>query len=572
MWFRRVCFALAPLALILLVAECSLRLWGDQEDADRTVSWCREHALNQPPFFPARTAGDETSVHVPKVEAHPTPFSSEKPADVRRIFAFGGSAVHGFGFTRAGAWPAHLEGMLAGAWDEAGVEVINAGVIAWSSQQVLALVKDVVENHEPDALLIYSGNNELLEWFDARRYLPPDSLSRWLQGVRWSRRLRALRLYRWLDSWIGSGREGGKSLGHWGQTEFTDDEELPWSQRARLSPEVQDFADEAFRHHLERILEIAGRAGVPVVLSTVAVNETEAPAEFEFGDPEPVELVELLEEAKTTWDRGEQDQARDLFERARTAWPEAITHYRWGLALRELGEAQEAREHFRLAIELDENPHRTTPNRNAVLRSLSGTAGGFVDVEARLSALSEDGIIDTSLIYDYCHPTPLVHEEIARGFAEELLQIWPGSHQDAPAAEPGHVDAWLGLKVDPERGHYVRNPGGEAEQWWADAVAASEAHPQSVEAWMHRGVVAWHGFHADCFRGKLPCLGDAIGAFHKATQLDPSRCDAWANLGRVQFAMGMDEAYASLSKGYDCDRLDERTAWYLWRMKRRALP
>ena len=80
--------------------------------------------------------------------------------------------------------------------------MINAGAIAWSSQQILTLVKDVLENYEPDAIVVVSGNNELLEWFDARKYLPPDSLSRWVSSIKRARLLRKSRLYQWLNARI----------------------------------------------------------------------------------------------------------------------------------------------------------------------------------------------------------------------------------------------------------------------------------------------------------------------------------------------------------------------------------
>jgi len=530
------------------------------------VSWCREHALNEPPFFPERTLARGTAVHVPRVDGHPAPFAGEKPNTVRRIVALGGSAVHGFGFTRAGAWPDKLEGRLARAWDGVDVEVINAGVIAWGSQQVLMLVKDVLANHAPDALVIYSGNNELLEWFDARQYLPPEALAQWVSGIRLARRARALRTYQLVDRVLGTGRAGGRNPGHWGQTEFTDDEALPWASRARLGEADRRSALEAYRRHLLRILDLARDAGVPVVLSTVAVNETETPAEFPFGEPEPVAVVEHLERGLGLYDAGDGPGAEAAFLEALEIWPEAITHYRWGMGLRERG-APEAREHLRNALALDENPHRATPRRNQVVRALSHRADALVDVAAILSVASTDGIVDTSQIYDYCHPTPSVHTEIARMFADALTrEVWPGGSAAQPP-QPGaeHVDGWLGEGVDPSRGHYIRDPGTELERAWRAAQEATAHTPDSAAAWHHQGLVAWHGFHADCDRGKVPCLGDALTAFHTATTLDPQHCAAWANLGRVQFTVGLPGASASLSRAVACEPEDARSAWYLAR-------
>ena len=210
------------------LVELALRVAGYQGEVDRTVSWCREHALNEAPYFRIERVG-ETEAYVPLFEGQPRPFPVQKAPNSKRVFAFGGSAVHGYGFSRVGAWPDKLEEELALAWPNERVEVINAGAIAWSSQQILALVKDVLLHYEPDALIMVSGNNEMLEWFDARKYLPSSDLRRWVKRIERARWLRQFRLYQWFFDRFG-GREG-----HWGQTEFSDDQALDWSDRARFS-------------------------------------------------------------------------------------------------------------------------------------------------------------------------------------------------------------------------------------------------------------------------------------------------------------------------------------------------
>ncbi len=565
---RKLGFSLLPLAALAVAGEAGLRLAGWQGEPDRVVSWCREHAIPERPYFPRSELADAHRYRTPRVEAQPRPWADGPPAaGVRRIFAFGGSAVHGYGFTRVGSWPDKLEERLAGAWGEGDVEVINAGVIAFSSQQVLMLAKEALAEHGADALVIYSGNNELLEWFDARRYLPEPALRRWVAGLTWGRRLRASRLYR-----LGVGLLGGVEVGYWGQTEFTDDEALPWAGRARLGDADRAFAAAAYRYNIGRVLELADAAGVPVVLSTVGVNYEDPPGEFEeLSGPEPPAAREALEEAEQRLVAGELEAAEAAFERGFAAWPEAIVHYRWAQLLRREGRPEAALVHYRAAVALDENTHRAPAYINAVIRELGGRAAALVDGEAVLAGLSEDGITDWDVIYDYCHPRPSAHDALADAFAVALTQtVWPGGQpQRAPKPGRDHVDGWYGPGVDPENGPDSPDPGTERRQWWTDARAQTDAEPESPDAWNARGVVAWHTFHADCARGELPCLEHARAAFAEAAALDPGYCPAWANLGRLEFAVGHPGAGAHLARAAACDPQDARSAWYLQRLEAR---
>jgi len=548
--FRRVAFALLPLAVIALAVEGGLRLAGYSGEPDRTVSWCREHALAEPPFFERQAVFDVPAL-VPRIEGQPQPFAPEKPTGTRRLFAFGGSAVHGYGFTRAGAWPDQLEGLLAGAWTQ-DVQVINAGVIAWSSQQVLALVKDVVANHDPDAILLYSGNNELLEWFDARRYLPPDELRAWTRSLTAARRLRAWRSYRFL-----SGLLSDVEVGHWGQTSFSDDEALPWPARGRLDETARAFARAGYRYHLRRIVEVASAAGVPVFASTVAVNWDDPPGEFDFGSIEPPEARDALALADAALGQGRAPDAH--FAAAQRAWPEAITWHRKARMLRRHGHTDAALEAYREAVARDENPHRAPPWVEDVLRSTPGIT--VVEGAEAIAALSVDGVVDWGQVYDHCHPTPEAHGALAASFAEALLGLWPGEVV-VPPDRTGHVlDGWLGHGVDVERGHYLRDPGGERSAWWASA-----ATPVDPEAWLDRGVVAWHTFHADCERGRTPCLEDAFEAFERAAAAPETACRASAALGRAWFWLDRSAAGRWLDEAQRCAPDDPTTAWYRSRL------
>lgn len=547
------------LALVLsfLSVEVGFRLAGFQGEVDRTVSWCREHALNRPPFFsPTEVAG--TRAYVPLIEGQPRPFPVEKPPNTKRIFALGGSAVHGYGFTRAGAWPDKLEEQLALAWPGQRIEVVNAGAIAWSSQQLLSLTKDVLQNYEPDAIILVSGNNELLEWFDARKYLPPAALSRWVSSIKRSRLLRRSRLYQWVSARVDE--DGGR----WGQTEFSDDEALPWSERARMTDSDRRFAVQSYRWNVSRILEEAASADVPVILGTVPVNWAEAPASFEFSDaPEDshrVRLQQILTLVRE--ERGE--EADRLLSELLAELPEAIFAHEVGRLARELGQIERARRWLEEAIRLDENPHRALPAINDTIRDLADQADAFVDIEVLLSKRSADGILDFKQVYDYCHLRPGAHSEVALALARVFTEeIWPGG-RILPSADPGvhPLDGWLGEGVRGDDGGYSPNPGRDRFEWWKAAQASTQEDPESAQAWLEVARVVWHTFHGICGENRGPCLPEAEVALNVAYELDSEDCAVQAARARQAYALRLEHTGTLLEEAISCDPGDQRTAWY----------
>ena len=557
---KRGAFSALFSLLVLAGVECGFRVSGYHGEVDRTVSWCREHALNRPPFF-ARAEVGGIEAYVPMIEGQPRPFPVKKAPNTKRVFAFGGSAVHGYGFTRVGSWPDKLEERLALAWPGERVEVINAGAIAWSSQQLLSLVKDVLEHYEPDALVVVSGNNELLEWFDARKYLPPRELSGWVSAIQRARRFRKSRIYQWLNSKIG------EDAGRWGQTEFSDDEALPWEERARMSDSDRDYALDAFRWNIGRILEEAREVDVPVILGTVPVNWMQSPASFEFSDaPDEGHQEELREVLQLIRD-GSIEEAERILGRLMKEMPEALFAYEAGRLAREMGQTEHARRWLGEAIRLDENPHRALPAINEAIRDLATDAHGFIDIEELLEAESMDGILDGTQIYDYCHLRPDAHTLVADALAEIFVRdVWQkGVVSPGVAVTSTHIDGWLGEGVNGNRDGFSPNPGRDRLAWWKDAQAATSTEPESAQRWLDLARVVWHTFHGICGESRAPCLPEALVALEVAHEMDPMNCDVQSARGRVAYALGDDRAEHWLSQAVACNSEDRRSAWYLER-------
>jgi len=558
---RRLLFSLLPLLVLLAVAELSLRLAGYRGQPDREVSWCREHAQLQRPFFRAMPLdGQERAYYAPAFAAHPRPFPVKKEEHQRRVFVLGGSAAHGYGFSRNGSFPGRLQELLGPACPGSDVQVINAGTIAASSQQLLMLAKEILTGLEPDLLVVYAGNNELLEWWDWRQYLPPAAHRLFVWNLRLNMRLSRLRSYLWA-------REALRGAQAWGQTSYSDDEALPWEQRARMEESDRAYAAESFERNLGRLLDEAEAAGVPVLLVPVATNWMDPPGIFwhaEDGGEVPQEVGELLQRAHDLLAPLEQSQRRDpalaaqveeLFEQAFAQWPEAITQYRWGELYRGQGLPALARPHLLEAIRLDENPHRAPPYINAITRRLAAERGlPMADGEQVAAGLSRDGIIGWKQVYDHCHPTMQTHWALAGAVAEVVAdEVWPaecagdgvgeGVSTGLVALEERYGDGQrLGdfMEVHLKRGSgvYAADPETEGRKRWQGARVAAP-HFDEAERWNELGLLAYHHFQADCRPERGPCLQEALDAFRQALEADPGFDVARQNLEELLAEVGM---------------------------------
>jgi lysophospholipase L1-like esterase len=536
----KVALAVAlPLALLGLT-ELSLRLAGVEPSSERRVSWCKEHAVPEPPFFPVYEA-DGVRYRLARTESQPHPWPAEKGAGVVRVVALGGSAVHGYGFTRSGAWPDLLEERLAGAWRDREVEVLNLGTIAWSAQQVLVLGTQVLAELDPDLLVVAAGNNELLEWLGARRYLPPGALRRWVWTVTWSRRLRSSAIYSGLASILDA-----QDHGVWGQTDFSDDEPLAREARAPLGERGRAFAERNFHHDIGRLIERAHEAEVPVLLVAPPVNLRYQPPTWE-EDAEGAEAE--LERAVRALADGHpyQPSARGWAAHRVFAFAEALyeQEHPW------------AEDWYWRTLERDPAPNRVLPRVRA--RALSLPADAHLDAHLVVAGLGPDPIVGYERIFDHCHPDPTAHAAIADAIAERVLdELLPGEQVRAPP--PRGLDAWLGMEGD-----YVRDPGTERRAWWVEARAS----PSTPEAWLRLATVVWHTAEGHCHRGNSPCLQEGFDAAREAVELDPDLCAGWAALGRMGFAIDHLETAPWLSRALSCDPSDARSGWYLRRLERR---
>lgn len=190
-----------------------------------------------------------------------------KPPETIRVFVLGESAALGipdpaFGFGRI------LDVMLREQYPRAQFEVVNVAMTAINSH-VVREIADECTSHDADILVVYMGNNEV-----TGPYGPGTVFQQWARRpplVQLSIQAKATRVGQLLDGLLAEKLRGDDSPAAWMGMEMCTHNAVPAdSQQLAL---VYD----SFRRNLGDICDIARRAGVSVILSTVAVSCTRTP-------------------------------------------------------------------------------------------------------------------------------------------------------------------------------------------------------------------------------------------------------------------------------------------------------
>ena len=293
-------------------------------------------------------------------------FVEPAPADRYRVVFVGASTVQGFPHPRRLAAASFLQAMLADAWPEREVEVVNLGITSIASFAVAQVVEDALVL-SPDLVVVYTGHNEFYGLYGVGRY----------QRLEYF--LRQLHLTHLVDGLIGG-------IG-------TRDEPTDLIKMAAAHGEVplhgpgRATAEQNLRDNLQRVSRLCERAQVPLVLCTIVANDAGfAPVGSTEGDEAWKARVEQAAQVLT---RGyvapedAEDALQQLEQAAALSDEHAWLWYLQGRALERLGRDSQAQRAFRKARDLDTMPWRTPTAHNAVIRAVAKEHGAVLaDVEA----------------------------------------------------------------------------------------------------------------------------------------------------------------------------------------------
>lgn len=426
--------------LRLVAVGFGLSLLAGFEGLCRLCHWGRLE-LHDDPFVGFRSvrplfvlSEDGRRYEIPKSRQayfRPQSFLADKPDDEYRVFCLGGSTVQGRPYAVETSFTTWLEISLQAADPRRRWKVVNCGGVSYASYRLVPILEEVLR-HKPDLIILCTGHNEFLESrsFDHirdRGTFVNAALAAFLRLHTFNLMRRGyLRL-----------REAKPSL--------------PTADRPILPAEVEALLDyrggleeyhrdetwrrnviEQYRFNVRRMVQLAGEAGVEVILMNPVCNIGDMPpfkAEHR-ADLSADELAEWEESLAT---------ARRYFSRETHNLRAAIPHLERACKIDPLhaggwytlaecyhasGRWTEARDAYLQAKELDVCPLRILqPMSQAILDLARKTATPLVDVQQLFEQSSPHGIVGSEQLVDHVHPGFEGHQRIADALAEKLVEL-----------------------------------------------------------------------------------------------------------------------------------------------------
>ena len=334
-------------------------------------------------------------------------FVEPAPPNRYRVVFVGASTVQGFPHPRRLAAASFLQAMLADAWPEREVEVINLGITSIASFAVAQVVEDMLVL-SPDLVVVYTGHNEFYGLYGAGRH----------QRLQYF--LRQLHLTHLVDGLIGGIGTKDKPTDLIKMAAARGEVPLHGSGRA--------IAEQNLRDNLRRVSQLCEQAQVPLVLCTVVANDAGfAPVGSTEGDEMWKARVEQAAQVLT---RGyvAPDDAKDALQQLEQAAALASEHawlwYLQGRALERLGQDTQARRAFRKARDLDTMPWRAPTAHNAVIRAVAKEHGAVLaDVEAAFADAAPAQGVGWEWMMDHVHFSVAGQALLARTVLHSIAEL-----------------------------------------------------------------------------------------------------------------------------------------------------
>ncbi|MBI4658600.1 MAG: tetratricopeptide repeat protein [Verrucomicrobia bacterium] len=402
LWLFRLTLVLLLPWLILVAIESGLRLSGYgyptsfflKLDDGRFFTSNRKFAWQ---YYPRETATQPFPIFVPALKLPGT----------RRIFVLGESAAAGtpdpaFGFARV------LEVMLRRQYPEQRLEVINAAMRGINSHIILPIARECARL-QPDLFIIYMGNNEAIGL-----HAPEPkgiSLTAYPRLLRLGQWVKSTRLAQLIEAGIRAVQKPGASKSQGQDAEYFRRHRL-LADHPRRRPVYDNF-----RANLEAMVRTILDSHAKAIVSTVAVNLKDFPP---LGS---LSRADLTEAERTRWEAayaaGMAAESSGQFKIAIQQYAEALRvddrfadlHFRLARCHAALGQADQAREHYRLARDWDAMQFRADSRQNEIVRQIASgrEREGIYAADAERafgeSPLSDRGTPGGKLFNDHVHFT-----------------------------------------------------------------------------------------------------------------------------------------------------------------------
>jgi len=249
---QNVALSLGTVVLCIAALEIVLRLnhYGNLEiyEPDPELYWKLK------PNQDCYTKVDRKPVHINSLGTRGPEFQAAKATDTIRILSLGDSRTFGWGLSEAETYSTRLQRLLEqrlGGTRK--VEVINAGVNAWSYPQMLVYFRKAGVRYQPDVVLLAEANL----WTQFSEESSPEFVRKFMFRVRLKNFLRRFAIYHYVVE------VKLKAFYERNRSKFipVDPGQDPW-----FKAEQQKDPEAAFRGAIHNLCALASRKGIKPVL------------------------------------------------------------------------------------------------------------------------------------------------------------------------------------------------------------------------------------------------------------------------------------------------------------------
>jgi tetratricopeptide (TPR) repeat protein len=340
-------------------------------------------------------------------------FKKEKEKDQIRIICLGGSASASWPHPPSEVYNSYLEKSLQQIYPSKKIEIINCSAHGFASYRVRQVFETIIPL-QPDAVIIWSGNNEFLE----RRNYKTSDLKNFL--VKFRNNFRSLSIVSQLFTKHKFNDTPDVAETFWKKV---NEEAL----ELRSDPEQFEKVKEHYRKSIEDIVLEAKQNHITLILMTVPVNLRDWEPNVSYLGLTAIDSLNWIKEfkeGKKQFLTANYSEAIASFEKAKKIAPHhAETCFWLARAYENNMDTTSALQYYIKAKDLDYNPFRVISDFNNTLRSIAKNNPQVVllDMEQLIRPFAHNGIPGFDLFLDYVHPTKKGNMVIACEAANKII-------------------------------------------------------------------------------------------------------------------------------------------------------
>lgn len=405
--------AIGAVVFFFLLIEMAARLFmPDNQKNERLID------LGELTFFSKVTIKGEPSIRITNKYGYSdqqTTFKAKKSSGTYRIFCLGGSAAAGWPHPANERFSTYLDTCLKKIYPEKRIEIINCSAHGFASYRVREVFHQLIP-FEPDAVIVWSGNNEFLE--DQR------FKSSKIQGVvdAVAKKIRIVQLVknalpkRKLD---GNQIEVANSF--WKKAQ---QQSLELCSESTLALKVR----QVYEQSMKEITTEAAQNKIKVLLFTVPVNLRDWQPNVSYcslKNQDSIAWAKSFNMGRNTLNNNENKAANAYLKDAISKEPlHAMSHFLLARSFEMLNDTVSALQHYIFAKDLDYNPFRAITDFNESLRKIAANDQNVTlfDAEKLFQKYGRRGIPGFDLFLDYVHPTRTGNLILASELGELIRQ------------------------------------------------------------------------------------------------------------------------------------------------------